>query len=310
MLLLRPRPPPPFPSTARLFLSTLAPRSAIASCFSKHQFQQQQIASDRATILAPYRSIPLNSANFRRIDRAIAASFPRISCNFQSMASSTGTAQILTSEQLEEDAKFWEQVQAHQRAAVKLPHPEQARVVLNSCNYGTLSTISQKYEQFPVGSLVQFATDSYGQPVLAVSSLSPHTKDLGTNPKCSLMVPKDPQNKSSTIVTIIGDAFLASEQEWGELRALYLKKYPDAFWVDFGDFRIFRIEPRHVRFVTGVATGFAEVADFSGEELKAANVDAVAQFSAPISVPLKHFYDQGEVAKSCFYLRNLFRSTS
>ena len=34
----------------------------------------------------------------------------------------------------------------------------------------------QKYDGFPLGSMVLYATDDSGRPILAISSLSPHTK--------------------------------------------------------------------------------------------------------------------------------------
>ena len=34
----------------------------------------------------------------------------------------------------------------------------------------------QKYDGFPLGSMVLYATDDTGRPILAISSLSPHTK--------------------------------------------------------------------------------------------------------------------------------------
>jgi len=34
----------------------------------------------------------------------------------------------------------------------------------------------QKYDGFPLGSMVLYATDDSSRPILAISSLSPHTK--------------------------------------------------------------------------------------------------------------------------------------
>ncbi|XP_028118968.1 uncharacterized protein LOC114316516 [Camellia sinensis] len=60
----------------------------------------------------------------------------------------------------------------------------------------------QKYEGYPSGSMVDFACDAYGSPILAISSLAVHTKDLVANPKCSLLVAKDPEDRTDLIITL------------------------------------------------------------------------------------------------------------
>jgi hypothetical protein len=45
-----------------------------------------------------------------------------------------------------------------------------------------------------------------------------------------------------------------SDEDRAGVRATYLKKYPDAFWVDFGDFRLVRVIPRKVRFFAGAGS--------------------------------------------------------
>lgn len=42
--------------------------------------------------------------------------------------------------------------------------------------------------------------------------------------------------------TLLARAVQIPEAERKEAREAYLKKYPDSFWVDFGDFRWFRLE--------------------------------------------------------------------
>ncbi|KAI8030952.1 hypothetical protein LOK49_LG01G02566, partial [Camellia lanceoleosa] len=63
----------------------------------------------------------------------------------------------------------------------------------------------QKYEGYPSGSMVDFACDAYGSPILAISSLAVHTKDLVANPKCSLLVAKDLKDRTDLIITLHGD---------------------------------------------------------------------------------------------------------
>ncbi|KAK3017436.1 hypothetical protein RJ639_007594 [Escallonia herrerae] len=206
------------------------------------------------------------------------------------MASSTQSpAQNLTADTTPE-LNFQQLIQAHQEKAARLPPVEEVRTVLDHSLRGMLSTFSQKHEGYPSGSMVDFACDAYGSPILAVSSLAVHTKDLLANPKCSLLVAKDPEDRTDLIITVHGDAVPVSiislpvpGKDREGIRNAYLTRHPDAFWVDFGDFQFMRIEPKVVRFVSGVATALLGSGEFTKEEFRAAKVDPLYQFSKPVA---------------------------
>ncbi|XP_024960946.1 uncharacterized protein LOC112501522 [Cynara cardunculus var. scolymus] len=176
-----------------------------------------------------------------------------------------------------------ELINVHQEKAARLPSIEEVRTILHHSIRGTLSTISQKHEGYPSGSMVDFACDAYGSPILAVSNLAVHTKDLLANPKCSLLVAKDPEDRTDLIITLLGDAVSVSETDRDAIRKAYLARHPDASWVDFDDFRFLRIQPKAVRFVSGVATALLRSGEFTNEEFREAKVDQIYQFSKPIS---------------------------
>ncbi|XP_057786244.1 uncharacterized protein LOC131003720 [Salvia miltiorrhiza] len=113
--------------------------------------------------------------------------------------------------------------------------------------------------------MIDFACDAYGSPIIAVSNLAAHTKDLLANPKCSLLVAKDPEDRTDIIVTIQGDALLVDESNMEAIRTAYTTKHPDAFWVDFGDFQFLRIEPKVVQYLSGVATASLASGEFSNK---------------------------------------------
>jgi putative heme iron utilization protein len=181
------------------------------------------------------------------------------------------------------DLNVFQLVQSHQEKAARLPPIEEIRTVLDHSMRGTLSTFSQKHEGYPSGSMVDFACDAYGSPILAVSSLAVHTKDLLANPKCSLLVAKDPEDRTDLIITLHGDAISVSEKDREAIRTAYLARHPNAFWVDFSDFQFLRIEPQVVRYVAGVATASLGSGEFTKEEYRAAKVDPIYQFSKPIA---------------------------
>ncbi|KAG4915668.1 hypothetical protein JHK87_053225 [Glycine soja] len=174
-------------------------------------------------------------------------------------------------------------IQAHQEKAARLPPVEEIRTVLDRSVRGMLSTFSKKFDGYPSGSMVDFACDSNGYPILAVSDLAVHSKDLTANPKCSLLVARDPEDRTDLVITVHGDAISVPENEREAVRAAYLARHPNAFWVDFGDFQFLRIEPKVVRFVSGVATALLGSGEFSGDEYKSAKVDPIAQFSKPVA---------------------------
>ncbi|KAK9725661.1 hypothetical protein RND81_05G160700 [Saponaria officinalis] len=174
-------------------------------------------------------------------------------------------------------------IQSHQEKAARLPAVEEIRTVLANTTRATLSTFSYKYDGYPSGSMVDFACDADGAPILAVSSLAVHTKDLLANPKCSLLIAKDPDDRTDLVITLHGDAVTVAEGDIEAVRRDYLAKHPNAFWIDFGDFQFLRIQPRVVRYVSGVATALLGSGEFSSKEYSAAKVDPISQFSKPVA---------------------------
>ncbi|KAI3523216.1 hypothetical protein L1887_01274 [Cichorium endivia] len=199
-----------------------------------------------------------------------------------SMASSTqAPSQSASSGDATADA--FQLIKAHQEKAARLPPIEEVKTILHYSMRGVLSTFSQKHDGYPSGSMVDFACDTHGSPILAVSSLAVHTKDLLANPKCSLLVAKDPEDRTDLVITIHGDAVSVPNEEKDAIRTSYLERHPEAFWVDFGDFQFLRIEPKVVRFVSGVATALLGSGEFTNEEFKAAKVDPISKFSKPVT---------------------------
>ncbi|XP_052173574.1 glutamyl-tRNA reductase-binding protein, chloroplastic isoform X4 [Diospyros lotus] len=147
-------------------------------------------------------------------------------------------------------------LQLHQEKATRLPAVAEIRTILYHYSRGMLSTFSQKHEGYPSGSIVDFACDAYGSPILAVSRVAVHTKDLLTNPRCSLLIARDPEDRTDLTIILYGDAISISEEDRESAYNAYLSRHPNAF---------------------GVST------EFSMEEYIAAEVDPIYQFSKPIS---------------------------
>ncbi|XP_052173578.1 uncharacterized protein LOC127788923 isoform X7 [Diospyros lotus] len=170
-------------------------------------------------------------------------------------------------------------------SAVRSPdqNPSAADSTASELDVFQLLQLHQKHEGYPSGSIVDFACDAYGSPILAVSRVAVHTKDLLTNPRCSLLIARDPEDRTDLTIILYGDAISISEEDRESAYNAYLSRHPNAFGVDSGNFLFMRIEPKVVRYVSGVATGLLDSGEFSMEEYIAAEVDPIYQFSKPIS---------------------------
>ncbi|MCE0480790.1 hypothetical protein HAX54_037899 [Datura stramonium] len=243
------------------------------SPFSRFLYSRSISYKNNAThsyLLSP--SLPFPSKSF-------SSTVPRLP--LLAMASTTQTPSQNVSSG--DEVNIFQLIQAHQEKAARLSPIEEVRTVLDYSVRGALSTFSQKYEGYPSGSMVDFACDAYGSPILAVSDLAVHTKDLLATSRCSLLVARDPEDRTDLVITVYGDAVPVPETEKEGIRATYLARHPKAFWVDFGDFQFMRIEPKIVRYVSGVATAILGSGEFSIEEFRTAKIDPIYQFSKPIT---------------------------
>ncbi|XP_076960829.1 non-canonical heme oxygenase HOZ, chloroplastic-like [Bidens hawaiensis] len=243
----------------------------------------------RCSIITSSSRIYLNRLfihNHARNSTTYATNPPLISLSYSTVRRRISATQSPSQSASSEDAAasdVFQLIKAHQEKAARLPPIEKVKTVLYHGVRGILSTFSQKYDGYPSGSMVDFACDASGSPILAVSSLAVHTKDLLANSKCSLLLAKDPEDRTDLVITVHGDAVPVNKEDRDVIRTAYLARHPEAFWVDFGDFQFLRIEPKVVRFVSGVATALLGSGEFTKEEFAAAKVDPIYQFSKPVT---------------------------
>jgi hypothetical protein len=120
-----------------------------------------------------------------------------------------------------------------------------------------LSTLSLKHPGHPFGSLMPYALDGQGRPLLLISVMAMHTQNLQADPRASLLVIQpgwagDPL--AAGRLTLMGEAVPVPETQTPEARKTYLARHPNAqYWVDFEDFGFYRLEVADVYFVGGFA---------------------------------------------------------
>jgi heme oxygenase (biliverdin-IX-beta and delta-forming) len=133
-------------------------------------------------------------------------------------------------------------------------YAERARTLAFLGRTGTLATLSRRHPGHPFASVMPYALDEQGRPLMLVSTMAMHTQNLAADARASLLVTQatagDPL--AAGRVTIMGEARPVSAGERAEARTAYLARHANAsYWVDFDDFGFWRIEPTDVYFVGG-----------------------------------------------------------
>ena len=166
-------------------------------------------------------------------------------------------------------------------SAVRAPsHAERCRTLVLLAKSATLSTLARDPEGFPYGSLVTVASDDRGRPLLLISTLAEHTKNLQARSEASVLVtePLDAHDQPLAVGRV-------TAAERAAVREAFLAQQPgSSYYVDFEDFAFFRLEPSSLRYVGG----FGRMSWVSAEDYRAAEPDPLARASKDI---LTHMND-------------------
>jgi heme iron utilization protein len=145
----------------------------------------------------------------------------------------------------------------------------EARLFLRVTRSAMLSTVSVKYPVYPFGSVAPFILDHSGQPVILISSIAEHTKNIMSNPKVSLMVfSGDDDLQASERLTLVGMA-IAIDKTDANLHARYLRYFPQAeSYFSMHDFSFYRINIEQARYIAGFGKmGWLASTEISGTHL-------------------------------------------
>ena len=153
-----------------------------------------------------------------------------------------------------------------------------ARSLLRRSRQGALATLMASSCD-PYCSLVNVASHPDGSPILLISRLALHTKNLLADPRVSLMLDEraesDPLEGSR--IMLAGRAEEASGDDAAILGRRYLNAHPSAeAFVEFKDFSFFRIIPSAAHLVAG----FGRIVDLKPEQFLTDISDAAALLDA------------------------------
>ncbi|HQR34143.1 MAG TPA: DUF2470 domain-containing protein [Blastocatellia bacterium] len=128
-----------------------------------------------------------------------------------------------------------------------------ARQLLNHQSVGVLSTHSVDVEGYPFGSIAPYVLNYDGEPVMLISDIAQHTRNIKHNNKVSLTIfdrySNDPH--ASGRLTWIGDAEPVNPDD-AELSRRYLRYFPSsASYFQAHDFSLYCIHLRRARFIGG-----------------------------------------------------------
>jgi putative heme iron utilization protein len=179
-----------------------------------------------------------------------------------------------------------------------ITHGREARRYLRAHRAGVLSTLSAKLGGYPFGSIVPFVLDRECRPVILVSALAEHTRNLVADPRASLIVHDYAEDvQAGARLTLVGDASPLADDS--AVRAKYLRYFPAAQdLLLLGDFSFRTIAPRRLLFIGGFGRiHWIEAADFAppANTLSDAEEEIVAHMNADHGAALadycRHYHE-------------------
>ncbi|MDF1735426.1 MAG: DUF2470 domain-containing protein [Minwuia sp.] len=162
-----------------------------------------------------------------------------------------------------------------------------ARTLIRSQPTATLSTVAAE-GGWPYGSLVLTATDMSGLPILLISTLAQHTKNIIADSRASLLFDGTvglTERLTGARVTVLGKMLRCDSDPI--IRARFLSRHPSAAgYADFADFAFWRLDVERAHQVAGFGRiNWIEGPDLLPEfgdiaELLAAEADVIGHMNA------------------------------
>ncbi len=159
--------------------------------------------------------------------------------------------------------------------------PGLVRQIVRSAATASLGTLTA--EGAPFVSFVTVATDTDGSPLILISSLAAHTRNLARDERGSLLLQAPADETSDPLtgarVTLVGRFRRIAREESGAQRLFtrFLARHPKAEgYASFGDFALYHMSLETIHLVAG----FGRIARLSAEEFLVLEQVAEAFISA------------------------------
>ena len=132
-----------------------------------------------------------------------------------------------------------------------------ARELLFGNSFGVLSTISLDVPGYPFGSVTPYCMDDNGQPIIYISDIAQHTRNIMADARVSLTAVEQDVNSDDVQargrVTCIANARQIEESIGdGAVSARYFRYFPSArAYQQTHGFKFFRLELVRIRYIGG-----------------------------------------------------------
>ncbi|HVK99071.1 MAG TPA: DUF2470 domain-containing protein [Dongiaceae bacterium] len=129
-----------------------------------------------------------------------------------------------------------------------------AAQILRSYFSGVLSTHSVEFPGYPFGSVVPFCLDETGQPLILISALAQHTRNIAANPKVALTLIETGAGdvQQDARLTLLADVEAVAEGDVAASANRYYRYFPESRgYHDQMDFRFYRLRVQQLRYIGG-----------------------------------------------------------
>jgi heme iron utilization protein len=144
---------------------------------------------------------------------------------------------------------------------------EEARTLVAAANSGSLASLSE--DGTPWASIVAFGATDAGEPVLVVSTMAEHGRNLAREPRCSIAigepVPEGEDPLDRARVTLAGRVIVPEGEEADSALDAHARLYPFARgYATYADFTTYVLRVERIRWVGGFARmSTVEAADYA-----------------------------------------------
>jgi putative heme iron utilization protein len=167
-----------------------------------------------------------------------------------------------------------------------------AKKLLREGRSGALATLMQDSGD-PYCSLVNVATAADGSPLLLISTLAVHTRNILTDPRVSLMIDERKQGDplEGARIMLLGTAEPIADND---IRRRYLVRQPEAeMYVGFTDFSFYRMALKGAHLVAG----FGRIVDLKPEDVLTPTDDAAELIAAEPEIVAHMNEDHAEACR-------------
>lgn len=129
-----------------------------------------------------------------------------------------------------------------------------AAQILQAHFSGVLSTHSVEFPGYPFGSVVPFCLDESGQPLILISALAQHTRNIVANAKVALTLLESGEGdvQQDARLTLLADVEAVADSAIAACATRYYRHFPEASgYHDQLDFRFYRLQVQQLRYIGG-----------------------------------------------------------